>query len=237
MEGVAGHVDHADVGRVHPSNDPQRLEPVFHEVVGVRVDPHVDTFAFEDRQEFFHGAEERAFGFLGAFGAPGELGVDHVDAEVHGDLNDTLPVAHRGFAGIFVGTGPAQHRQYRGDAHPRIGAGLAELGHQLVIGSRVIEERNEIAMRGQLQELVAQIRYHTGEFEQLEIVVERGGIECDPHQVLILSASSTATRSPDSSDRTPAAHTAAAAYPSHAVGPSTLTPERTASTQRCSSMS
>jgi hypothetical protein len=76
----------------------------------VRVDSDVDAFVFEDRNEFLHRPEERPFGFLGAFGSAGELGVDHVDPEVDGDLDDPLPVAYRGFSGILVGAGPSQYR-------------------------------------------------------------------------------------------------------------------------------
>jgi len=49
------------------------------------------------------------------------------------------------------------------------------------------------------------------QIEQLEIVVERGGIQRDLHQTPTLSASSTSTGSPVSSERTPASQTAAAA--------------------------
>ena len=128
-----------------------------------------------------------------------------------GDLDDPFPVAHGGLAGILVGTRPAQHRQHRRDPDTRVGAGLAELGDQLVVGAGVVEERDEVAMRSQLQVLETQIRNHTGEFEQLVVVVERRGVQGDLHQTPTLSASSTVTRSPVSSDRTPASHTAAAA--------------------------
>jgi hypothetical protein len=36
--GVAGDVDHSDVRRVEAADDPQRLQPVLDEIVGVRVD-------------------------------------------------------------------------------------------------------------------------------------------------------------------------------------------------------
>src|SRR4029077_1249903 len=170
-------------------------------------------------------------------GAAGELGVDHVHAEVDGDLNDALPVAHRGFAVILVRAGPAQHRQHRGNTDTRVCARLTELGDQVVVGAGVVEERDEIPMRGQLQILVAQFRYHARELEQLVLVVERCGIQRDLHQVLTLSASSTSTRSPVSSDLTPASQTAAAPQPSPAARPSTLTPDLTASTHRWISMS
>ena len=178
---MAGDVDHADVGGVDAADDPQRLHAVLDEIVRVRIDPDVDAFAFEDRHQLLHRPEERAFGLLGAFGPAGELGVDHVDTEVDGDLDDALPVAHGGLAGVLVGPGPAQHRQHRCDADTRIGAGLAELGHQIVVGARVVEERDEVPVRGQLQVLVAQFGHQAREFEQLVVVVERGGIQCDLH--------------------------------------------------------
>ena len=189
----------------------QRLQPVLDEIVGVRVDSDVDTLALDDRQQHLHRAEERPLGLFGALGAAGELGVDHVDAEVDGDLNDALPVAHRGFAGILVRAGPAQHRQHRGDTDTRVGARLTELGDQLVVGAGVVEERDEIPMRGQLQILVTQFRHQTRELEQFVVVVERRGIQRDLHQTPTFSASSTSTRSPVSSERTPASQTAAAA--------------------------
>ena len=86
-----------------------------------------------------------------------------VDTEVDGDLDDALPVAHRGLAGILVGSRPAQHRQHRGDADAGVCAGPAELGHQFVIGAGVVEERDEVAVRGQLQVLVAQFGDQTRE--------------------------------------------------------------------------
>ena len=159
----------------------QRLQPVLDEIVGVRVDSDVDALALEDRQQLLHRAEERPLGLFGALGPAGELGVDHVDAEVDGDLNDALPVAHRGLAGILVGAGPAQHRQHRRDADTRVGARLAELGDQFVVGAGVVEERDEVPMRGQLQVLVTQFRYHAREVEQLVVVVERRGIQRDLH--------------------------------------------------------
>ena len=50
VEGVTRHVHHADVGRVHPADHPDRRQPVLDPVVGVRVDAHVDALAFDDRQ-------------------------------------------------------------------------------------------------------------------------------------------------------------------------------------------
>jgi hypothetical protein len=120
----------------------------------MRIDADVDAFALEDRHQFLHGPEERPFGFLGTFGATGELGVDDVDAEIDGDLDDPLPVAHRGLAGVLVGSRPTQHRQHRRNPDTRVGAGLAELGDQLVVGAGVVEERDEVAVRSQLQVLV-----------------------------------------------------------------------------------
>ena len=68
--GVAGDVDHADVGRVDAADDAQRLQPVLDEIVGVRVDSDVDAFALEDRHQLLHRPEERPFGFLGRSGRP-----------------------------------------------------------------------------------------------------------------------------------------------------------------------
>ena len=212
---VAGDVHHADVGGVDAADDPQRLQPVLDEIVGVRVDPDVDAFTFEDRHQLLHRPEERPLGFLGRSRAAGELGVDHVDAEVDGDLDDAFPVAHRGLSRILVGARPPQHRQHRGDADTRVGAGLAELGDQFVVGAGVVEERDEVAVRRQLQVLVAEFGDHAREFEQLVVVVERGGVQCDLHVTLpVIDARSTiftSTGSPLLSDSTPASHTAAAA--------------------------
>ncbi len=221
---VARDEDHADVRRVDTADDPQRLHPVLDEIIWVRVDPDVDAFAFEDRHQLFHGPEERPLGFLGALGAAGELGVDDVHAEVDGDLHDALPVAHRRFARILVGPGPAQHRQHRRDPHTRVRACLAELRDEVVVGARMVEERDEVPVRRQLQVLIAQFRYQTREFEQIVVVVERCRIECDLHVVhpLIDAGSTicTSTGLPLCNDWTPASQTAAAAYPSHASGPS-----------------
>ena len=223
--GVAGDVDHADVGRVDTADDPQRLQPVLDEIVWVRVDSDVDAFAFEDRHQLFHRPEERPLGFLGTLGAAGELGVDDVHAEVDGDLHDAFPVAYRGFAGVLVGTGPAQHRQHRRDAHAGVRARLAELRDEVVVGARVVEERDEVPVRRQLQVLVAQIRDQTREVEQVVVVVERRRIECDLHVHAPLIEARVDHLRPRracrcSATSTPASQTAAAAYPSHAPGPS-----------------
>ena len=165
--------------------------------------------------QLLHRPKERAFGLLGPFGAPGELGVDDVDAQVDSDLDNALPVAHRGLAGVLVGSRPAQHRQHRGYPDSGVGAGLAELGHQVVVGTRVVEERDEVSVRGELQVLVAQIGDHVREFEQLIVMVERSGVECDLHAQAPLIDSRgdhlDLDGCPVSSDCTPAAHTAAAA--------------------------
>ena len=212
---MARDEDHADVGGVDAADDAQRLQPVLDEIVWVRVDPDVDAFAFEDRHQLLHGPEERPLGFLGALGAAGELGVDDVHAEVDGDLHDALPVAHRGFAGVLVGTGPAQHGQHRRDPHPGVRARLAELRDEVVVGARVVEERDEVAVRRQLQVLEAQFRDQPREVEQVVVVVERCRIECDLHaRAPLIEAGSTiwtSTGLPLCNDWTPASQTAAAA--------------------------
>ena len=182
MERVARDEDHADIGGVDAADDPQRLQPVLDEIVWVRVDPDVDSFAFEDRHQLFHGPEERALGFLGALGAAGELGVDDVHTEVDGDLDDPLPVAYRRLTCVLVGSRPAQHRQHRRDADACVCTRLAELRDQVVVGARVVEERDEVPVRRQLQVLVSQFRHQPREFEQLVVVVERRRIQCDLHR-------------------------------------------------------
>ena len=52
---------------------------------------------------------------------------------------------------------------------------------QVVVGAGVVEERDEVPMRRQLQVLVAQIGYQTREVEQAVVVVERRRIQCDLH--------------------------------------------------------
>ena len=80
-------------------------------------------------------------------------------------------------------SGPDQRSTGSTEAMPdtRVGAGLAELGDQFVVGAGVVEERDEVAVRGQLQVLVAQFRDHAREVEQLVVVVERRGIQGDLH--------------------------------------------------------
>ena len=215
MKGVARDVNHPDVRGVDPADDPHRLEAVLDEIVWVRIDSDVDALTLEDRHQLFHGSEERPLGFLRAFRPAGELGVDDVDPEVDGDLDDALPVSHRSFAGVLIRARPSQHRQHRGDADAGVGAGLAELGHQIVVGTRVVVERDEVPVRRELQVLVAQFGYHTRKFEQLEVVMEWRGIQGDLHRQAPLIESratmSTVTGCPVSNDSTPAAHTAAAA--------------------------
>ena len=212
---MAGDVHHAEVGGVDATDDADRFEAVLDEIVRVRIDPDVDALPLEDRHQLLHGPEERPLGLLGTFRPAGELGVDDVDAKVDGDLDDALPVPHRRFTGILVWPGPPQHRQHRCDADARVGARLAELGHQVVVGARVVVERDEVPVRGELQVLVTQFGYHTREVEQFVVVVEWGGIECDLHGSRVLDRVArdhvTATGCPDSSEATPAAQTAAAA--------------------------
>ena len=202
-------------GELTPRMMRTRLQAVLDEIVGVRVDPDVDALALEDRHQFLHRPEERPLGFLGLLRAAGELGVDHVHPEVDGDLDDPLPVPHRRLAGILVGTRPPQHRQHRRDPDTRIGARLAELRHQVVVGARVVEERDEVPVRGELQVLVAEFGDQRREFEQLVVVVERRGIQGDLHRqapgIDARSTIVTSTGRPLFSDSTPASHTAAAA--------------------------
>ena len=180
VETVRGDVDQADVLGVQPADHPDRGQALLDEVVRVRVDQQVDAFAFDDRQQFLHGAVERALGFLGLLRAAAEFGVHGADAQVHGDLDGTLPVADGRLAGILIRAGPAQHRQHRGDFDPGVLAGL-QLAHQLVVGLRVVVERDEIGVRGHLHVLVAEVRHHPRELEQAVGVVERRGIKGDFH--------------------------------------------------------
>ncbi len=123
-----------------------------------------------------------ALGFLGALGSSGEFGIDDVDTEVDGDLDDAFPVAHRGFSGGLVGTRPAQHRQHRRDPDTGVRARLAKSGDQVVVGAGMVEERDEIPVRSQLQILVAEFGYHAREFEQLVVMMERRRVKCDLHR-------------------------------------------------------
>ena len=94
-------------------------------------------------------------------------------------------------------------------------ARLAELRDEVVVGARVVEERDEVPVRRQLQVLIAQFRYQPREVEQLVVVVERRRIECDLHaHASLIEAGSTiwtSTGLPLCSDSTPASQTAAAA--------------------------
>ena len=88
------------------------------------------------------------------------------------------------FAGVLVGTRPPQYREHRGDAHAGVRARLAELRDEIVVGAWVIEERDEVAVRCQLQVFVAQICDQAREVEQVVVMVERRGIQCDLHVTL-----------------------------------------------------
>ena len=115
---------------------------------------------------------------------------------------------------------------------------LRNLGDQLVVGARVVEERDEVPMRGQLQVLVAQFRYHARELEQLVVVVERRGIQRDLQSGTHPSPQARHRRA----RRSPATGHPLRRPPRRRsrptrVGPSTLTPDLTASTQRWISMS
>src|SRR4029079_18410825 len=105
----------------------------------------------------------------------------------------------------------------------------------------MVEERKEVAVRCQLQVLIAQFRDYPREVEQVVVVVKRRRVEGDLHaRAPLIDAGSTiwtSTGLPLCNDWTPASQTAAAAYPSHASGPSTLTPAWIASTQRWNSVS
>jgi hypothetical protein len=57
------------------------------------------------------------------------------------------------------------------------------------VGAGVVEERDEVAVRRELQVLVAQIRDNPREFEQLVVVMKRGRIQCNLHAHAPLIAS------------------------------------------------
>ena len=86
---------------------------------------------------------------------------------------------------------------------------------EVVVGARVVEERDEVPVRRQLQVLVAQFRDQPREVEQVVVVVERRRVQRDlhAHAPLIEAGSTiwTSTGLPLCSDSTPASQTAAAA--------------------------
>ena len=68
------------------------------------------------------------------------------------------------------------------DPHPGAGGGLLQPGGEVVVGTRVAEERREVRVRGQLQVLVAEPGGDIREVEQAEMGgVERGGVKSDLH--------------------------------------------------------
>src|SRR5829696_872878 len=230
----------------------------------MRLDDQLQAFAFEERQQLIHRLEELRFCRLGRFRLAAELGVDHLDAEIDGDLDDPLPGPYGCLPLIFVRTGPAQHRQHRSDAHVRIGVDLLQLLHPGVVDPRVSKERDEVGFGRQFHPVITQARRNVGQLEDRMARVKHLRIKRQLHgrspirsgavmpgfgssalktgcRALVCSrfvspSSRTGTFSPVRSACTPASQTATAAKPSHAPGPS-IEPSFAASTQHCNSVS
>src|SRR5215207_8598960 len=205
----------------------------------MRLDHQLQPFAFEERQQLIHRLEELRFGRLGRFRPAAELGVDHLDAEIDGDLDDPLPGPYGCLPLIFVLTGPAQDRQ-------------------------VAEERDEVGFGRQFHPVIAQAGRNVGQLEDRMARVEHLRIKRQLHgrspirsgavmpgfgssaskttcralggSRLVSPSNRTGTFSPVCSACTPASQTATAAKPSHAPGPS-IEPSLAASTQHCNSVS
>ncbi|MCY1464599.1 hypothetical protein D9M71_826410 [compost metagenome] len=74
------------------------------------LDIELDAFAFELRDQLIHGAHELVLAHQRVVRLAGELGVDQFAVHLYGNLDRALPVAHRGHAQTFIGSGPVVHR-------------------------------------------------------------------------------------------------------------------------------
>ena len=122
-----------------------------------------NAFALEDRQQLVHRLQELRLGGLRRLRPAVELGVDHLDAQVDGDLDDPLPGAYGRLSLVLVRTGPAQHRQHRGDAHPRVAPRPSSASDAGVVDPRVLEERDEVRLGRELHPVVTQAGHDVGQ--------------------------------------------------------------------------
>src|SRR5919202_73341 len=206
------------------------------EVVRVRLQRQLDALPLEDRQQLLHRPPEHRLGELRCLRPAVELRVHRVHAEFDADLDGPLPVADGGLPLHLDRARPAHDRQQRGDAHAGVGQPGLERPDGGGVHPRVLEERDEVLAGRELDPLVAHAGHHVGQLEQRD-GAQHLRVQGDPHDcVPPRDSSRTSVRCPERSASTPAAHTAWAAYPSQAPGPST-SPRRAASTQRCSPMS
>ena len=97
--------------------------------------------------QLLHRPVERVLGAPGVVRVAGELGVHHRAAQLGGDLQQPAPVAHLGLPLLLVGRGPVEHRDERGDLHPRVGARLADLGDRVPVGLRVAVPEEPVRAR------------------------------------------------------------------------------------------
>jgi hypothetical protein len=96
VEGVRRAVQERHPVLIDPADQVHAGPAVLDEVVRVRFEHQPHALALEDGQQLIQRAPELRLAGRGRLGPAVELGVHHVHAEVHGDLDGTFPVADRG---------------------------------------------------------------------------------------------------------------------------------------------
>ena len=110
VERMRGAVEEADEWGVGPADHVNGGLAVLDKIVRVRLEPQFHSLAFEDRQQLLHRSPELRFALAGRLRPTVELRIHHPAIEVHGQLNGSLPVPHRGLALVLVRSGPPVQR-------------------------------------------------------------------------------------------------------------------------------
>ena len=180
VEGVGGAVEEADVPGVDGADHVDPADAVLDEVVGVRLDIEQDPLLLDAGDNDVHRLPELGLGALGLLGASRELGVHLVAAELEGDVDGPVPVAHRGLALVLVRGGPAVQRQAGGELEAVV---LQEpLGplDLLVVGGGVGVVGPEVVALGELDVREAGLR-GAAEVVLEGVPADLEGIHCDLH--------------------------------------------------------
>src|SRR5436305_1561086 len=141
----------------------------------------LDAFSLEERQELLHRPPELRLAPCRLLGPAVELRVHRGAADRDRELDCALPVADRGLALVLVRTRPAIERQDRGELHPGVPEGNAELLDLRPIRAGMEEERDEVRPWGQLDRVVADVGRDPADLGERPIA-EHVWIEGDLHR-------------------------------------------------------
>ena len=180
VERVRRAVEERDVRAVDALDEVDSALAVLLPVVGVRLEHESDALLLEEGQQLVHRPPEHPLAGRRLTRVAVELGVHRVDAEVGRDLDGARPVAHRRLPVVLVRSRPAEERQHRRDPDAGRGQRLAEGGDARVVDPRMVEERDEVVARRELDPLVAEIGHERRQLEQRRLT-EHVGVESELH--------------------------------------------------------